>query len=101
MSVRAKLTGFLSFANNSKVRIGIAIVLILSAGTEVFIDVVKLFQGDGYVPSASHGVFLLGIMQLFSELADLAEDAGIAAEGMVEAEEEEEEEARETTSRDV
>jgi len=101
MSVKARLTRILRFANNSKVRIGIAIVLILSAGTEVFIDVVKLFQGGGYDPSASHGVFLLGIMQLFSELADLAEDAGIAAEGMVEAEEEEEEEARETTSRDV
>lgn len=88
MNIRKKMIKCLRFSTGSKFRIGVAIFLMFSAGSEVFNDFKELLSEGEFSLSTHHGVFGLGLTYLLKALADLGEDIGIATEGLILAEEE-------------
>ena len=83
MKMKRKLARYFGFAAGPKFRMAVAIVLVVSAGSEVLKDIHELFGSGEFSLGAHHGVFLWGVMHLFRQLADLGEDVGLAAEGLI------------------
>ena len=88
MNIRTKMIKYLRFSTGSKFRIGVALFLMFSAGSEVFNDFKELLSESEFSLGSHHGVFGLGLAYLLKALADLGEDIGIATEGLILAEEE-------------
>jgi|TARA_B100000315_G_scaffold230464_1_gene240899 hypothetical protein len=79
---------FLRFSTTSKFRIGVAILLMISATSEVIKDIAEMFSTGVPTFGTHHGVFLFGLAYLLKGLAELGEDLGIATEGLILASEE-------------
>jgi len=83
MKMKKKLTRYFGFAAKPACKMTVAVILILSASVETIQDIHKLLGTGEFAVGAHHGILVLGLMQLFRQLADLGEDVGIAAEGLI------------------
>jgi len=84
----ARLLRLLRFSTSSKFRIGVALLLMISAASEVVQDIAEMFSTGVPTLGTHHGVFLFGLAYLLKGLAELGEDLGIATEGLILASEE-------------